>query len=47
LAGDVFEETIDKVSKADVDRYVTPFGKRRITMNLIPARNPSALLARA
>jgi hypothetical protein len=34
-AGDVFEETIDKVSKAEVDRYVTPFGRRRITLNLI------------
>jgi hypothetical protein len=32
--GDVFEETIDKVSKADVDRYVTPVGKKTITMKL-------------
>jgi hypothetical protein len=31
---DVFEEAIDKVSKADVDRYVTPFGKKTITMKL-------------
>lgn len=33
-SGDVFEETIDKVSKADVDRYVTPFGKKTITLRL-------------
>jgi hypothetical protein len=33
-AGDVFEESVDKVSKADVDRYVTPFGKKTITMKL-------------
>ena len=32
--GDVFEEKIDKVSKAEVDRYVTPFGKKTITMKL-------------
>src|SRR5262245_55801537 len=32
--GDAFEEAIDKVSKADVDRYVTPFGKKTITMKL-------------
>jgi hypothetical protein len=33
-AGDTFTETIDKVSKAEVDRYVTPFGKKTITMKL-------------
>jgi hypothetical protein len=33
-SGDVFEEQIEKVSKADVDRYVTPFGKKTITMKL-------------
>ena len=33
-SGDVFEEVIDKVSNADVDRYVTPFGKKTITMKL-------------
>ena len=32
--GYVFEEKIDKVSKAEVDRYVTPFGKKTITMKL-------------
>jgi hypothetical protein len=32
--GDVFEEKIDKVSTAEVDRYVTPFGKKTITMKL-------------
>ena len=33
-AGDVFEEAIDKVSKAEVDRYITPFGRKTITMKL-------------
>src|SRR5678816_2728248 len=33
-SGDVFEEAVDKVSKADIDRYVTPFGKKTITMKL-------------
>lgn len=33
-SGDVFEEQIEKVSKADVDRYVTPFGKKTVTMKL-------------
>jgi hypothetical protein len=33
-AGDVFEEGIDKVSKAEIDRYVTPFGKKTVTMKL-------------
>jgi hypothetical protein len=35
-AGDVFEEKLDKVSKADVDRYVTPFGRKRISLTTIP-----------
>jgi len=35
-SGAPFEESIDKVSKADVDRYVTPFGKKTITMKLAP-----------
>lgn len=34
-AGEVFQETVNKVSQADIDRYVTPFGTRRITLNLI------------
>jgi hypothetical protein len=33
-SGDVFEEAIDKVSKADIDRYVTPFGKKTVTLKL-------------
>jgi hypothetical protein len=33
-AGDVFEESVDKVSTADVDRYVTPFGKKTVTLKL-------------
>jgi hypothetical protein len=32
--GATFEETIDKVSTADVDRYVTPFGRKRVSMKL-------------
>ncbi len=33
-SGDVFEETIDKVSKADVDRYLTPLRKKTVTLRL-------------
>jgi hypothetical protein len=33
-SGDAFEETIDKVSKAEVDRYVTPLSKKTITLKL-------------
>lgn len=33
-SGDAFEETIDKVSKAEVDRYVTPLSKKTITLRL-------------
>jgi hypothetical protein len=46
-AGDVFEETIDKVSKADVDRYVTPFGKRRITLNLAPGSQSISIVGQS
>jgi hypothetical protein len=34
MSGDAYEETIDKVSKADVDRYVTPLGKKTVTLRL-------------
>ena len=33
-SGEGFEEAIDKISKADVDRYITPFGKKTVTMKL-------------
>jgi hypothetical protein len=46
-AGDVFEEPIDKVSKADVDRYVTPFGKRRITLNLTPGSQSISIVGQS
>jgi hypothetical protein len=46
-AGEVFEETIDKVSKADVDRYVTPFGKRRISMNLVPGSQSISIVGQS
>ena len=32
--GDVFEEPIDRVSNSEVDRYVTPLGKKTVTMKL-------------
>jgi hypothetical protein len=46
-AGDRFEETIEKVSKAEVDRYVTPFGKRRISMNLIPGSQSISIVGQS
>jgi hypothetical protein len=33
-SGDVFAEAIERVSKADVDRYTTPFGRKTITMKM-------------
>ena len=33
-SGDTFAEGIEKVSKADVDRHITPFGKKTITLKL-------------
>ena len=32
--GDAFPEPIDKVSKAEVDKYVTPLGKKTVTLKL-------------
>ena len=46
-AGDVFEETVDKVSQADIDRYVTPFGSRRITLNLIPGSQSISIVGQS
>lgn len=46
-AGDVFEETIDKVSKADVDRYVTPMGKRTISLNLVPGSQSISIVGQS
>jgi len=46
-SGDVFEETIDKVSKADVDRYVTPFGKKTITMKLGPGSQSISIVGQS
>lgn len=46
-AGDVFEETIDKVSKADVDCYVTPMGKRTISLNLVPGSQSISIVGQS
>lgn len=46
-AGDAFEESIDKVSKADVDRYVTPFGTRRVSLNLIPGSQSISIVGQS
>ena len=46
-AGESFEETVEKVSKADVDRYVTPFGKRRISLNLIPGSQSISIVGQS
>src|SRR6185503_20070463 len=46
-AGEVFEETVDKVSKADVDLYVTPFGTTRISLNLIPGSQSISIVGQS
>jgi hypothetical protein len=43
--GEVFEETLDKVSKAEVDRYITPFGRKTVTMSSTADLSRSASLA--
>jgi len=45
--GDVFEEVVDKVSKAEVDRYVTPFGKKNITLKLIPGSQSLSIVGKS
>lgn len=46
-AGDVFEETLDKVSKAEVDRYVTPFGVKRVSLTTIPGSQSISIVGQS
>jgi hypothetical protein len=46
-SGDVFHESINKVSNADVDRYVTPFGTRRIELSLIPGSQSISIVGQS
>jgi hypothetical protein len=46
-AGDVFSEAIDKVSKADVDRYVTPLSKKTLTLKLAPGSQSLSIVGQA
>jgi hypothetical protein len=46
-AGDVFEEAIEKISKADVDRYVTPFGTKRISLTTIPGSQSISIVGQS
>jgi hypothetical protein len=46
-AGDKFLEPINRVSTADVDRFVTPFGTRRIEMNLIPGSQSISIVGQS
>jgi hypothetical protein len=45
--GEVFEESITKVSKAEVDRYVTPVGRKTITLNTIPGSQSLSIVGQA
>jgi hypothetical protein len=45
--GDVFEETIDKVSTSEVDRYVTPLGKKTVTMKLAGASQSLSIVGQS
>lgn len=45
--GDIFEEVIDKVSKAEVDRYVTPFGKKRVSLKLVPGSQSLSIVGKS
>ena len=46
-SGDVFQESVNKVSTADVDKYVTPFGVRRVEMNLIPGSQSISIVGQS
>jgi hypothetical protein len=34
--GDAFDETINKASSAEIDKYVTPLSKKTVTLNIRP-----------
>ena len=42
-----FTEPIDKVSKSDVDRYITPFGKKTITLKLGPGNQSISIVGQS
>ena len=46
-AGDTFTEPIDKVSKSDVDRYITPIGKKTITLKLAPGNQSISIVGQS
>src|SRR5688572_7811243 len=45
--GDVFDEPIAKVSQAEFDRYVTPIGRKTITLNTIPGSQSLSIVGQA
>jgi hypothetical protein len=45
--GDKFMEPIAKVSKAEVDRYVTPIGGKTITLNTLPGSQSLSIVGQA
>jgi hypothetical protein len=46
-SGDAFEEMIDKVSKAEVDRSVTPIGKKTVTLKLASGSQSLSIVGQA
>lgn len=45
--GDQFDDSVAKVSKADVDKYVTPMGRKTITLNTIPGSQSLSIVGQA
>ena len=45
--GGKFDETIAKVSTADVDRYVTPFSRKTITIDTIPGPQSLSIVGKS
>jgi hypothetical protein len=45
--GAAFDESIAKASKAEVDRYVTPLGRRTITLNTVPGSQSLSIVGRS
>jgi hypothetical protein len=47
MPGDTFSEPVARVSTADVDRYVTPLGRRTITLNTVPGSQSLSIVGRS
>ena len=47
MAGGKFDESIMKVSTADVDKYVTPYSRKTITINTVPGPQSLSIVGKS